>query len=64
VIGDRSGGQLGSRRLEVDSPLTDWRGDRAGQLGRIGVEAEADLTAALFDERRESIREIGQGPSL
>ena len=45
-------GQLGGRRL--GSP-----GSRPvpGQLGRVGVEAEADLAAALFDERREPIRE-------
>jgi len=32
-----------------------------GQLGRVGVEAETDLTAALLDERREPIGETGQG---
>jgi hypothetical protein len=31
-----------------------------GQFGRVGVEAETDLTAALLDERREPISEAGQ----
>jgi hypothetical protein len=58
VSDDRGGGQLGRRRLGVARPVPP-------QLGRVGVEAEADLTAALFDERRKSIREIGQlVPSL
>jgi len=33
---------------------------RSAQLGGIGVEAEADLAAALFDERRKPIREAGR----
>jgi len=38
------------------------RPDR-GQLGRVGVEAEADLAAALFDERRQPIRKgLGNQP--
>jgi hypothetical protein len=58
VVGDRGGCQLGRRRLGIAGSLP-------GQGGRVGVEAEADLTAALFDERREPIREVGQlGPSL
>ncbi len=58
MVGDRGGCQLRGRRLAVTRPVP-------AQLGRVGVEAEADLTAALFDERRESIREIGQlVPSL
>lgn len=58
MCGDRGGGQLGGRRVWIAGPVP-------GQPGRVGVEAEADLTAALFDERRESIREIGQlVPSL
>jgi hypothetical protein len=57
VSGNRCGCQLGGRRLGISHPVP-------GQLGRVGVEAETDLTAALFDERRESIREIGQGLSL
>jgi len=47
-------------------PLS-WRGGwivrRApgpSQLGRVGVEAEADLTAALLNERREPIGKWGQ----
>jgi hypothetical protein len=55
VVGDRGGCQLGGRRLVVARlrPLP-------GQLGRVGVEAEADLAAALFDERREPISERRQ----
>jgi hypothetical protein len=66
VIGDRSGSQLGGRRFWIvgASLPTARRGEGSGQLGRVRIEAEADLTAALFDERRESIREIGQEPSL
>jgi hypothetical protein len=57
VLGDRSGSRL-SGGLGIA-----WRLPLAGQLGRVGVEAETDLTAALFDERRESIGEAGQGAS-
>jgi hypothetical protein len=58
VGGDRGGCQLGGDRLRVARPVPT-------QLGRVGIEAEADLTAALFDERRESIRKLGQlVPSL
>jgi hypothetical protein len=63
VAGDRRGGQLGRRSPGAGTPLTGRRGERPGELGRVGIEAETDLTAALFDERRESIREIGQGAS-
>jgi hypothetical protein len=35
-----------------------------GQLGRVGVETEADLAAALFDERRQPIGELLQGAGL
>jgi hypothetical protein len=47
VLGDRGGCQLSGRRLGIAGarPLP-------SQLGRVGVEAEADLAAALFDERR------------
>jgi len=31
-----------------------------GQLGRVGVEAEADLAAALLDERRQPIGKASQ----
>jgi hypothetical protein len=55
VLGDRRGSRLsGGLRIA-------WRLPLPGQLGRVGVEAEADLTAALFDERRKSIGEAGQG---
>jgi hypothetical protein len=51
VGGDGRRGPLGGR--------TAGRGvARVGvQLRRIGIEAEADLAAALIDERREPIRE-------
>jgi hypothetical protein len=55
VLGDRDGRQLGRRRLGVAR-----RRPRTGQLGRVGVEAKADLTAALFDERREPIGKASQ----
>jgi hypothetical protein len=29
-----------------------------GELGRIGVETQADLAAALLDERRQPVREL------
>lgn len=47
---DRPGRTLGSRGGRNVRPLP-------GELRRIGVEAEADLAAALFDERRKPIRE-------
>jgi hypothetical protein len=54
VLGDRGGRQLGGGTgIAGRLPLP-------GQLGRIGVEAEADLAATLLDERREPIRERGQ----
>jgi hypothetical protein len=58
VLSDRGGCQLGGRRLRIAlvRPLP-------GQFGRVGVEPEADLTAALIDERRQSIGEAGQGAS-
>jgi len=55
VSEDRRGGQLGDRRLGVGR-----RRPLPGQPGRIGVEAEADLAAALVYERREPIRERRQ----
>jgi hypothetical protein len=56
VVGDGGGRQLRRR-----SPGIVRLRPRRDQLGRVGVEAEADLTAALFDERRKPIREGGQG---
>jgi len=52
VVGDRGGCQLGGRRLRIARPRP-----RPGQLGGVGVEAEADLAAALLYERREPISE-------
>jgi hypothetical protein len=51
----RGGGQLGGQRAGTGGhrPLP-------GQLGRVRVETEADLTAALFYERRQPIREQRQ----
>jgi hypothetical protein len=55
VLGDRDRNQLGRRRLGIARarPLP-------GQLGRVGVEAEADLAAALLDERRKPIGKASQ----
>jgi len=52
VLGDRGGGQLSGwcPGIAGARPLP-------GELCRVGVEAEADLAAALFDERREPISE-------
>lgn len=55
VVGDRGGCQLCRRRLGVAR-----RRPLPGQLGRVGVEAETDLTAALLDERRQSIGKASQ----
>jgi hypothetical protein len=58
VADHRRGGQLGGERS--------WTGGHRplpGQLGRIGVEAEADLAATLLYERREPIGEQRQGIS-
>jgi hypothetical protein len=52
VGGDRGGRQLCGRGAGIA-----WRLPLPGQLGRVGVEAEADLAAALFDERRQPIGE-------
>jgi hypothetical protein len=50
-MGDDSGrGQLSGKCAGGGSRLP-----LPGQLGRIGVEAKADLAAALLDERREPI---------
>jgi hypothetical protein len=56
VLGNRDGRRLGCRGLGVARLRP-----RPDQLGRVRVEAEADLTAALLDERRKSIGEVGQG---
>jgi hypothetical protein len=55
---DRSGGELGGERSRPGG-----RRPLSGQLGRIGVEAEADLTATLLYERRQPIGEQRQGIS-
>jgi hypothetical protein len=51
------GGQLGGRRFEGG------RRPRPGQLGRVWVEAQADLAAALVYKRCEPIGEWLQGIS-
>jgi hypothetical protein len=48
---DRGGSQRSGRSTGVA-----WRRPLPGQLGRIGVEAETNLTATLSDERRKPIR--------
>jgi hypothetical protein len=53
----------GGRLLGGGSAWLVRLGPRAGKLRRIGVEAEADLAAALVDERREPIGELLQGIS-
>jgi hypothetical protein len=55
VRGDRGGRQLSGGRFSVAR-----RRPVPGQLGRVGVEAETDLAAALFDERREPIGKASQ----
>jgi len=55
VLGDRAGRQLGRRRLGIAR-----RRPRGGQVSRVGIEAEADLAAALLDERREPIGKASQ----
>jgi hypothetical protein len=52
---DRGRGQLGGQRSG-----TGGRRPLPGQLGRIGVEAKADLAAALVYERRQPIRKSRQ----
>jgi len=58
VLGDRDGCQLGGRRFGVAC-----RRPLPGQLGRVGVEAEADLAAALLNERRQPISKSAQRES-
>jgi hypothetical protein len=55
VAGDRGSRQLGRRRLGIACRLP-----LPGQFGRVGVEAEADLAATLFDERRQPIGKASQ----
>jgi hypothetical protein len=55
VRGNSCGGRLGGAGPRAGGGLV------GAQLDRIRVEAEADLAAALFDERREPIRERDQG---
>jgi hypothetical protein len=55
VLGDRGSRQLCGRRLVIARARS-----LPGQLGRVGVEAEADLAAALFDERRQPIGKASQ----
>jgi hypothetical protein len=54
VVGDRGGRQLGGVGTGTAGPPL------PGQLRRVGVETEADLAAALLDERRQPIRERSQ----
>jgi hypothetical protein len=54
VLGDRRGGKLG-RALSAARRRFGRRPGR-DELRRVRVEAEADLAAALFDERRQPIR--------
>jgi hypothetical protein len=55
VLDHGGGGELGGGLL---SPARLRPGP--GQFGRVGVEAETDLAAALSDERREPIGEAIQ----
>jgi hypothetical protein len=55
VLGDSHRRQLARRRLGFGC-----RRPLPGQLGRVGVEAEADLAATLFDERRKPIGKASQ----
>jgi hypothetical protein len=51
VGGDGAGGDFGRRALDGGAQVL------SGQLRRIGIEAEADLAAALVDERRQPVCE-------
>ena len=53
--GDRRSGLLGGPAGDILRSLA------RAELGRVRVEAETDLAAALFDERREPIRKWDQG---
>jgi hypothetical protein len=50
VSGDGARGDFGRRALDRGPEIL------PGQLRRVGVETEADLAAALFDERRQPVR--------
>jgi hypothetical protein len=47
-------------RSQIGRGLDGDRRPLPGQLGRVGVEAEADLTAALSNQRRQPIRKRRQ----
>jgi hypothetical protein len=49
--GDGAGGDFGRRALDGRAEIL------SGELRRVGIEAEADLAAALLDERRQPVRE-------
>jgi hypothetical protein len=55
VGGDGAPRQDGGNRLAVGLDR-----DPRQKLRRIGVESEANLTAALFDERRQPVSKLGQ----
>jgi hypothetical protein len=55
VTDHRRRGQLGGKGAGAGGRLP-----LPGQFRRVGVETETDLTAALFDERRQPIREQRQ----
>jgi hypothetical protein len=57
VLGDGSGGEEGD--LALVGRLA-FGMDRAGpELGGVGIEPQADLAAALLDERRQPVGENG-----
>jgi hypothetical protein len=49
------------RRGCLGGPRARIAGLAGPELRRVRIEAEADLAAALFDERRQPIREWDQG---
>ena len=53
--GDGAGGDFGRRALDRGTEIL------PGQLRRVGIEAEADLAAALVDERRQPVCERSFG---
>jgi hypothetical protein len=54
------GGDGAPRRLGGRGATVGLDRDPREKLRGIGIEPEADLTAALFDERRQPVGEIGQ----